>query len=308
MLSSVAGFLFFVYEKGSTMTQRNAKQAYIIAVTLYGTIGLILHYINAASEFVVLCRGIIGSLTILGIRYLRGGKPDMDAIRKNARILLLSGACLGLNWVFLFAAYRVTSVAVASLCNYTAPMIAVVLTAVFTKTCPRPARILCIAASIVGVVLVSGVCESDLSSVNLPGILLGLAAAAGFVGIIFLNRKLTDITAEDRSIVQLLASAAVVLPYVLLHTTAETLPHDGLSIGLIAVLGVVQTGIAYILYFGSMSVISVNSLAILGYIEPVMCVLTSALILKEGISVFGIVGAVLIIGASVVNELLPEAA
>jgi drug/metabolite transporter (DMT)-like permease len=67
-------------------------------------------------------------------------------------------------------------------------------------------------------------------------------------------------------------------------------------------LGVLHTGVAYCLYFSGMGSLPVQTVAILGYLEPVVSVLCSAFFLREAMGVSGWIGAVLIIGAAVVSE------
>ncbi len=280
-----------------------SKLKYITAVVLYGTIGMLLHFVNLPSEVVVLCRGLIGTATILIIGKAGGHRIDFRAIRKNLKILLLSGVCLGLNWIFLFAAYRTTTVAIASLLNYTAPIIVLIVLAVWNRQKPGTRELLCVLAALIGIVLVSGVLSEDPGAFNRKGIALGMAAAAGFVGVVLCNRNLHEIDSIDRSIVQLFVSAVVVFPYVLFMNHGTKLSPDLQSVILVLILGIVHTGVAYIFYFAGMAEIPVESVAILGYLEPVLSILTSALILKEKLTFTGIIGAVLILGAAIVNEL-----
>lgn len=74
------------------------------------------------------------------------------------------------------------------------------------------------------------------------------------------------------------------------------------SLILFGTIGLLQTGLAYVFYFGPMSVLPVRTVAILGYIEPVVSVLCSAFVLREPLSISGWLGAVLIIGAAIVSE------
>lgn len=278
------------------------RSKYIAAVTLYGTIGLLLHYITLPSEIVVLCRGAIGTLTILLVLFIQKKSFHPDTIRANLPILLLSGACLGLNWVFLFAAYRVTTVAVASLCNYMAPIIVIALSPLVFRERLTKKKLCCILTAFIGIILVSGILQNG-GDLNLKGVGLGLTAALCFVGIVLCNKKSAGIDPLEKTAIQLAASAAVVLPYVLYHQWGNTLSVDTRSALLVLILGFVHTGFAYILYFGSMVKIPVQSVAILGYLEPVVSVLTSALILREPITTSGILGAVLILGAAVYSEI-----
>lgn len=278
------------------------KLNYIAAVLLYGTIGLFLHYIIVPSEVVVLCRGVIGTMTILSVFAVQRRKIDLHSIKDHFIILFISGACLGFNWIFLFAAYRVTTVAVASLCNYMAPIIVIALSPFVFKERLTIKKVFCIMVAFAGIIMVSGVLDGG-ADFNLKGVELGLLAALCFVGIVLCNKKCKAIDPLLKTVVQLAVSAIVVLPYVLYQQQGSVPQIDMRSVFLILILGIVHTGIAYILYFGSMEKIPVQSVAILGYLEPIMSVVTSALILQEPITMIGIAGAVLVLGAAIYSEL-----
>ena len=104
------------------MTQQNkAKISYVFALFLYGTMGVVLKYINLPIEFVVLIRGIVGSLFLLILTLITRGKLDTQSIKKNFKYLFLSGMSLGINWVCLFGAFRVSTVSISILVDYMAP-------------------------------------------------------------------------------------------------------------------------------------------------------------------------------------------
>ena len=71
------------------------------------------------------------------------------------------------------------------------------------------------------------------------------------------------------------------------------------AIVLLFIVGIVHTGIAYVLYFGSMDGLKVQTIAILGYIDPVSALFFSALLLHERLSLTGILGAFMIILSSI---------
>ena len=276
---------------------------YTVAVILYGTIGLFLRQISVPSEIVVMCRGIIGSAFILTYMKARGRKPDWSAIRRNRIWLLVSGICLGLNWVFLFAAYLHTTVAIASLCNYMAPVIVVAIAPAVLHEPLNKKKIPCVIIAFAGILLVSEFWMNNAG--NLTGVLLGLSAAVCFVIIVICNRKMCNIDAHDKSVVQLIVSAITVLPYVLIRNPGSEINWDLKSVALILMLGLVHTGMAYCLYFSGMAKLPVQTVAILGYLEPVVSVLCSAIILHERMSLYGWTGVVLILGAAVISELSP---
>ena len=277
---------------------------YVTAVVLYGTIGMFLRFVNLPSEAVAMARGLIGSLCILAWGRVRRDPPRWDAVRRNLPLLLLSGVMLGLNWIFLFAAYTATTVAVASLCNYMAPLIVILAAPLVLRERLNRRKLPCVAAALAGIVLVSGVTEGGAG--NPAGVALGLAAAACFVAIVLCNRRLRDIRAMDRALVQLAVSAVTILPYVILHNRGGFPAPDLRSVLLVLMLGVVHTGAAYCLYFSGMASLPVQTVAVLGYLEPVVSVLCSAVFLREPMTPGGWIGAVLIVGAAVVSEVLPE--
>ena len=277
---------------------------YIFAVVIYGTIGMFLRQVSVPSEIVVLCRGTIGSVFIWLYRRSRHRSVDRQAVRTNLPWLLLSGVSLGLNWVFLFGAYLHTTVAIASLCNYMAPIIVIVIAPVVLREKPDVRKIPCVVVAFIGIILVSGFWEGNAGEVS--GVLMGIAAAACFVVIVICNRKMRGINAYDKAIVQLAVSALTVLPYVLIRNRGAEPDWNARSVAIVLLLGLVHTGVAYCLYFSGMATLPVQTVAVLGYLEPVVSVLCSAVILQEKMSLWGWIGAVLILGAAVISETIGE--
>ena len=277
---------------------------YITAVVLYGTIGMFLRQISLPTEMVAMARGAVGALMIVAWMRLRGERMDWGAVRRNLRWLLISGVSLGLNWIFLFAAYVRTTVAIASLCNYLAPAL-VVLTAPLILREPLNRRKLpCVFGALLGVALVSGILEG--ATGETAGVLLGLAAAVGFMVIVLCNRRLEGISSLDRAAVQLALSALTILPYVLWANRGAVIQPGLKDILLTLMICVVQTGFAYVLYFSGMATLPVQSVAVLGYLEPAVSVLCSALFLHERMTPAGWIGALLILASAVVSECIPE--
>lgn len=274
---------------------------YVIAVVLYGTIGMFLRYVDLPSEIVALCRGSIGAVFIFLYQKSRHQAIDLTAIRRNLFWLLLSGICLGLNWIFLFAAYIQTTVAIASLCNYMAPLIVILITPFVLHEPLSKRKLPFVAMAFIGIILVSGVLGGETG--NLSGVIMGLLAAAAFVVIVICNRKIHDIPSLDKSIVQLAVSALTILPYVLVKNHGAALHPDARSLMIVLMLGVIHTGFAYILYFSAMHNLPVTTFAVIGYLEPVVSVLCSAFFLHEPMGIQGWIGAVLIIGAAVMCEI-----
>ena len=118
--------------------ENNAKLSLILAMTIFGTIGIFRKYIPLPSGIVACARGVLGVAYLLAFIKIKKIKMDMDAIKKHLKILVISGAFIGLNWVLLFESYRYTSVAVATLCYYMAPIFVMVVSPFLLKEKLKP--------------------------------------------------------------------------------------------------------------------------------------------------------------------------
>lgn len=279
---------------------RKERIKYITAVVLYGTIGMFVRFVSLSSEEVALCRGLFGSLFILLYLKLTGQHMDRKAVRRNAFWLVMSGIYLGLNWIFLFAAYVTTTVAIASLCNYMAPLIVILIAPFVLNEKLNVKKLPWVGLALIGIILVSGVIGSG--PVNPRGLLMGMLAALGFTGVVICNRKIRDISALDKSVIQLAISALTILPYVLVMNHGLVMPADLRSVLIVLMLGIVHTGFAYCLYFSGMGTLPVQTVAVLGYLEPVVSVFCSAFFLQEPMSISGWIGAAMIIIAALMSE------
>lgn len=284
------------------MSQSRAKLHLITAMFIYGTIGLFVKWIDLPSSLIANVRGLVGTVFLLLVVAVRKDRLHWDAIRANLRWLIPTGIMLGFNWIFLFEAYRYVSVAVATVCYYLAPVFIILVSPFVLKEKLTPVRCLCAAVALVGMVLTSGVIQSGFSG-SFRGILLGISAAAMYAAIVMGNKKLKDLPAYDTTIMQLGISAIVLLPYnaFTVDFSALTLPPK--SVLLLLVVGVVHTGFAYCLYFGCLPHLKAQTAAIFSYIDPIVAILLSALILREPLDALSAIGAVLVLGSTLVSEL-----
>lgn len=289
------------------MNKENAARLKVLgSMAIYGTVGVFVRYIPLPSAVTAMSRGLIGAPFLLLVLLLKRSRPDMNGIRRNLPLLLVLGTMLGVNWLLLFESYRYTTVAAATLCYYIAPILLVAASPFLFRERLTARKLLCILGALLGMVLVSGVLQNGVRGAGaVKGVALAVGAAALYASIVVLNKKLRDISAYDRTITQLAVSSVVLLAYNLLSGSMIGLELNGFGWLMLLVVGIVHTGIAYYLYFGSMDALPAQTLAILSYIDPVVAVLLSALFLKEPLGITGAIGAVLILGSAVISE-LPE--
>lgn len=280
--------------------KHKAKAGMLAAMSIFGTVGIFVRHIPLASASIAFFRGLVGLVFLLAVMMLSGNKPDRKSIRENGKLLLLSGAAIGGNWILLFEAYRYTTVATATICYYLAPMLLVLASPLLGEKLTGK-KLALSGIAMVGMVFVSGVLRGSVSGGR--GILCGVGAAVLYASAMFLNKKLGAVSSYDRTVVQLGAAAAVILPYCLLSGGFDMSEMKSGSYLALAVVCVVHTGIAYWLYFGSIKQLPAQTVAIFSYLDPVIAILLSALWLSEPIGWQEMVGAVLILGSALVSEI-----
>ena len=286
------------------MSTRTARFQMITAMTIFGTIGLFVRWIPLPSAIIALARGFIGMLFLIGVMAVRKTPLSRQALRKNFFWLLISGGLLGFNWILLFESYRYTSVAVGTLCYYMAPILIILASPVILREKLTVKKVLCVLASLGGMVCISGVLSEGVPSAGeLKGILLGLIAAVLYAAIVLCNKQIHEISAYEKTIFQLGISVLAMIPYCVLTVSPDTLTFSPRVVFLLILVGILNTGVTYYLYFGSMEYLSGQSVAVISYIDPVIAVLLSVLILREPMHLTEGIGAVLILGAAVTSEL-----
>ena len=290
------------------MNNNKDKMMMIGAMTIFGTIGIFRKYIPLPSSLLALARGIIGTAFLLFlVLAVKRDKLSIEAIKRNFVFLVVSGAFIGFNWILLFEAYQYTTVATATLCYYMAPVIVVLVSPFLFKERLTPLKAICVAVALAGMVFVSGIPQSGFGGMSeLKGILLGLGAATLYAIVVILNQYIKDIPAYDKTIMQLGTAAIAILPYTLLTENFADISFTPVAVLMLIFVGIVHTGIAYTLYFGSMSGLKAQTIALFSYIDPVVAIILSAVILQENIGRWGVIGAVMVLGSTMVSELFGE--
>ncbi|MBR1989598.1 MAG: EamA family transporter [Firmicutes bacterium] len=286
---------------------RAAKIKLITAMVTFGTIGIFVKYIPLPSSIIALGRGFVATLFLLLVMKLGKNPISKEAVKRNLVLLLVSGGLIGFNWILLFEAYNYTTVAVATLCYYLAPIFVIIASPFVLGEKLTAKKGLCVAAALLGMVLVSGVIQSgSAADFSLTGVAFGVGAGALYACIILMNKKLKDINSYDTTVMQLAAATIVLFPYCLLTVPVSSLSAGPVALGLLLFVGIVHTGIAYVLYFGSMKDLKAQTVAIFSYIDPILAVLLSAFLLRESMDMLSVIGAVLILGSTFVSEMLDK--
>jgi RarD protein len=278
----------------------------ITALLIFGSIGLFVREIPLASGEIVLARTSVGSVFLIIILLFKRQKNNIRVLLQKLPLLIVSGGALGFSWIFLFAAYRYTSVSIATLAYYCAPILVLLLSPLILKEKLTHCKIIGILAAMVGMVLVNGAGASG--EAPLKGLICGLMSALLYAVLMLVNKLIKGISGLEITLIQLMIAAIVILPYALYsHKGAWVLPTGRGLVSLI-VLCLVHTGFACYLYFSSIQELPGQTIALCSYIDPLSALLFSAVFLNERLTAVQIAGAALILGGAAFGELFKRKA
>ena len=284
----------------------NSRMMLIISMTVFGTLGLFVRNISVASGELALYRAILAALLIAAFLFVTKQKIPFSEIKREIPLLLLSGVAMGFNWILLFEAYKYTTVSVATLSYYFAPVIVTVACPVLFKEKMTAKQWICFFMSTLGIVLITGLGDLSARNNHFIGILFGLGAACLYAAVILLNKFIKKVEGIHRTFLQFIAAILVLIPYVG-FTSGVTLSNlNGTGWACLLIVGLVHTGVTYCLYFSSLKELPGQKAAILSYIDPLVAVLVSVLILGEGMTAMQVIGGVLILGFTLWNEITPK--
>ena len=285
---------------------KNSRLMLILSMAIFGTLAPFVRNISVSSGELALYRAILAALLILAVFAVTKQRIDFKAIRKELPLLLLSGIAMGFNWILLFEAYKYTTVAVATLSYYFAPVIVTIVCPFLFRERLTTKQILCFVFSTVGLALVIGVTDLGKGSSDLTGIPFGLGAAVLYATVILLNKFIKGVAGMQRTFLQFLAAIVVLIPYVACTSGVTLGGMDGKGWICLLVVGLIHTGLAYILYFSALKDMPGQEAAILSYVDPLVAVIISVTILGEAMTVTQIIGGILILGFTLWNEINPK--
>ena len=282
---------------------RKSRMMMVTAMAVFGTVALFVRNIPVSSSEIALYRAVMAALLLGAFLLLSGQKIDFRAIRKELPLLLISGMAMGINWILLFEAYRYTTVSVATLSYYFAPVIVTVACPILFKEKMGVKQWLCFGMSTLGIVLITGVGDLSAGNTHLIGILFGFGAAVLYAAVVLLNKFIKGVAGIQRTFLQFVAASLILLPYVLLTGGIHLHSLSGSGWVNLLIIGIIHTGITYCLYFSALRDIPGQEAAILSYIDPLVAVAISVFVLGEQLTLLQLLGGILILGFTLYNEI-----
>ena len=242
---------------------------------------------------VVVCgRLLVGALVLLPVALARGGLSGLRAMLVPIAVLGALNNALP-YWLLSFAETRIDS-GLAAVIQAAAPIFTVLL-AIRVDPSQRVTglRLAGVGLGFVGVALLVGLQEG--------GELLGAVAVVGTalcyaVSVLYAGRAIRSFSPLDVSIGQLTVGALLTLPAALVQWPAET--PSAKVVGAVLVLGVLGTGVAYLLYFALIVRAGASRAILVTYLVPAFALVYGWLILGEAVTASALAGLALILGGT----------
>lgn len=290
----------------NSKTPKKYLVEFIISMVAFGTIGIFRRYIPLDSGMLAMARGIIGAIFIFIFLAVRKTPFSLSHFHGKAWMVMIVGAIMGFNWVTLFEAYNYTSVSTATLCYYMEPIFLILISPFVFKEKMTGKKLICVAVAFIGMIFVSGVLTASVGKSDITGITFGLLSGFLYAIVVCSSRAIKDVDPYEKTALQLFSAGVVMIPYLLFKGAfadpSLASAFTPTTIIMLAIVCIVHTGIMYLLYFESINHLSVTQIAVLSFIDPVVAIILSQVILHEDMGWQGVVGAVLILGAAFISE------
>lgn len=276
---------------------------FISSLILFGSNGVIAAQITVPSYEVVLLRTFIGAALLVAVCLASGRRFAFLGGPRDAAWVIASGLSMGASWVFLYEAYRLVGVGVSSLAYYCAPVMVMALSPFLFGERITPRKAVGFAAVFAGAVLMS--IQTVEGGGSGHGMFCGWMSAVMHAAMVIASKKADRVDGVENSAVQLVASFALAAVYIAAFGK-PLMPVPSAEWPWAILLGLANTGLGCYLYFSSYGGLSVQSVAVLGYLEPLSAVVMAAVALGEAMSIAQVIGAALILGGAAFGELPPK--
>ena len=278
---------------------KNFFALYIIGILMGSTQGVVASFIDLNSYEIVLLRSVLSGLVVTALFLITRRKFSVFRNKRDVMFITLSGISMAVNWLLLYEAFTMIGVSVATIINFCAPIIVVVLSPVIFGEQLTVRKIVALALAVAGVFMISG--QAVGNGMSVKGIALALCAMVMNAAMVIFNKLSREIKGIENASLQLVVAPVVVVLFFVFRGGFhfQIRSEDWLPI---LWVGLISTAFSNLLYFSSIGRLPAQTVALCGYIEPVSATVLSAIVLKETMTPLQILGAVLIVGGALWGE------
>ncbi|MDU4252374.1 DMT family transporter [Pseudomonas sp.] len=242
----------------------------ISAMLICGTIGWLVVVSGQPVLDVVFWRCVFGAATLLVICAAMGLLRPGVLTRATFGLALLSGAAIVGNWVLLFGSYSRASIAIGTAVYNVQPFLLVLLGALFLGEKVTAQKLAWLGLSFIGMLaIVSAHGEAgQVGSDYLGGIALALGAAALYAVAALIIKRLTGVPPHLIALIQAVTGVLLLAPW----ANLSPLPQAATAWASLATLGIVHTGIMYVLLYGAIQKLPTALTGALSFIYPIAAI------------------------------------
>lgn len=265
-----------------------------VAMAIIGTVGAFVVETRLNPVTVVFWRCVFGSLFLSAWCLVRGFLPDRSLSRRGLMIAALVGVCIVMSWVAFFASFEMTTIATTTIVYHVQPFFVVLIGIIFLGERASLAQMLWIIGAFIGVVLASGAVgvSSFVDARWFLGIALTLLASLLYAISTILAKQLGRQRPEVTALCQTLTGVVLLAPF-----SSFSIPSS--SWGWLAGIGILHTGVAYVLMYAAYPRLGTPAIAILTFIYPLVAILIDWGIYGHPLSMFQGLGLLLISGCTI---------
>jgi len=266
------------------------------AMIISGTIGWFVVMSGQGVVAVVFWRCLFGATTLALICTALGFFRRGVITRRQVGLAVLGGLAIVGNWLLLFAAYPRASISIATAVYNTQPFMLVALGALFLGERLTATKLAWLALAFGGMLLIvqAKACGGASGSDYLAGILLALGAAFLYALAAIVAKKLKGTPPHLIALIQVTVGVLALAPL----TNFAQAPADVRSWSLLLALGVVHTGLMYILLYGAIQKLPTSLTGALSFIYPIVAILVDRIAFGHQLQMIQIIGAAAILLAA----------
>ena len=288
----------------------------VTAMTLSGTIGLVVVESGQAPPVVALFRCLVGGAALLAWLAWRRGFQPID--RRQFGWLALAGAALLANWLCLFAAYRHSSISVATVIYHTQPFMLLLLAALLRREPIDLSKLPWLGLALAGVVLTSGLDAGEfvlhggaaLKGSAATGAALAAGAALLYAIATLATQNVKTLPPAQTASIQMLVGAVLVAPLAWPLLPQLLQPADGhraTAVAALLTIGLVHTALMYTLMYAAYQRLATSAIASLAFVYPAVALLVDLVWYQAWPQPGQALGIVLIVAALIGHRRTPAA-
>jgi drug/metabolite transporter (DMT)-like permease len=279
------------------MTSENKGTAQLTtAMVLSGTIGVFVVESGASPFDVVFFRVLFGALALGTYVAARGWLRGHGFTPRTLGLAVLGGVFIVFNWVLLFQAYANTSISVATVVYHTQPFYVVLLGALLFGERLTAAKVGWVAVAFAGLILVSGVTPGDFTNGGsyVVGVGQALLAALLYGLSTLVTKRITGVRPHLVALVQVVVGIPLLLPF----ADFGAMSAQGADWGWLVGLGIIHTGLMYVLMYAAYAKLSTAKIAVLAFVYPAVAMVMDWAVYGHHIGPVQALGVPLIVIAS----------